>query len=372
MLYVGIDQHKRHLSICVRHEQGVVVQRRQVSTEWRGIDAFLESLERRSREQEGYVAVMEVCGFNRWLIKRLEQWGCKRVYLIAAPPQLRQKTDRRDAAKLSELLWLNRERIANGQGLVHVREVYQPTDDEQYDRQLTRLRQRLGQALTRTKNAIKGILRRHNLEQECPTKGVFTRAGMRWLETVGLPEIDRLEMDMLLAQYRMHAAHVRRAEARIEKRAAQNPRVPRLRSVPKMGAYTALALASHIGPIKRFPRARSLSNFFGITPGCRNSGETDRPGSITKAGHPFVRFLLGQMVLHALRGDPGLRKWYQRIKRRRGTKVARVAVMRRLCEAIWHILEKGEPYVAVGQSPSPRSKKKSKRRSAASSSPRAA
>ncbi|MCK4660590.1 MAG: IS110 family transposase, partial [Phycisphaerae bacterium] len=124
-----------------------------------------------------------------------------------------------------------------------------------------------------------------------------------------------------------------------------------IRSMPKPGAYTALALVAHIGPIKRFERARSLSNFFGVTPGCRNSGGTDRPGSITKAGHPLVRFLLGQMLLHALRGDPGLRAWYRQIKCRRGTKIARVAVMRRLCESIWHILRTRKPYLPAGTQP---------------------
>ncbi len=347
MLFVGIDQHKRHLTICVRNEQGEIDLRRQVSTRWEEVDRFLASLPERAAEHGGHVAVMEVCGFNGWLIKRLEQWGCKRVYVISAPDRVRQKTDRRDAAKLSELLWINRDRIAAGQSLVHVSEVYQPTEQAQYDRQLTHLRYRLGRALTRAKNRIKGILRRHNLEQECPTKGGFTQAALRWLGVVELPGLDRLELDMGLAEYRLYAQQLVEVTAMIEKRAAKNAQVRRIRTMPKPGAYTALALVAHIGPIERFPHARSLSNYFGITPGCRNSGDTDRPGSITKAGHPFIRFLLAQMVLHALRGDSGLRRWYRRVKRRRGSKVARVAVMRRLCESIWHMLSRKEDYQHV-------------------------
>ena len=115
MLFVGIDQHKRHLTVCVRDPQGEIVLRRQVSTRWEEVDRFLESLQERGAAREGYVAVIEVCGFNGWLIKRLTQWGCRRVCLIKAPDRARQKTDRRDAAKLSELLWINRDRIAAGQ-----------------------------------------------------------------------------------------------------------------------------------------------------------------------------------------------------------------------------------------------------------------
>ena len=89
MLFVGIDQHKRHLTICIRNEQGDVALRRQVSTEWERVDQFLGALQERGATGGGYVAVVEVCGFNGWLIKRLKQWGCKRVYVISAPDRVR-------------------------------------------------------------------------------------------------------------------------------------------------------------------------------------------------------------------------------------------------------------------------------------------
>ena len=120
MLFVGIDQHKRHLTVCVRDEQGEIVFRRQVRTRWEEVDRFLGLLQERGAVHGGYVAVMEVCGFNGWLIKRLTQWGCGRVCVISAPERVRQKTDRRDAAKLSELLWINRDRIAAGQSFFGV------------------------------------------------------------------------------------------------------------------------------------------------------------------------------------------------------------------------------------------------------------
>jgi transposase len=351
MWYMGIDQHKRHLTICVRDEQGDVALRRQVKTKWLELHEFLEAVRDEAAIQGGCVAVVEVRGFNRWLIRRLERAGCHRVYVITPPERPRQKTDRRDAAKLSELLWLNRDRIAAKERLIHVREVYQATDQEEYDRQLTHLRHRVGRDMTRIKNRIKGILRSHNLEQDCPTKGTFTKAGLAWLRTVNLPELEKLSMDICLSQYDLLINHIKTLDRRIDQRAEQSDTVALLRTVPRMGRQTALALAAHIGPIDRFAGPRALSNFFGLTPGSRSSGEQNRSGKITKAGHPFVRFLLCQMVLHALRGDPGLRHWYRQIKRRRGSNVARVAVMRRLCEKIWHILSKREPYQPVRPAP---------------------
>ena len=110
-----------------------------------------------------------------------------------------------------------------------------------------------------------------------------------------------------------------------------------------------MALASRIGPIERFPRPGSLANYWGLTPGCRNSGEaTDRLGSITKQGSAMARFILGQMVVHVLRRDPWMKAWYGRIKRRRGSKIARVAVMRRLATVIGQMVKHNEPYVIGG------------------------
>jgi transposase len=111
--------------------------------------------------------------------------------------------------------------------------------------------------------------------------------------------------------------------------------------------YAALALSAIIGPVNRFPRPRSLANYFGLTPGCRNSGEvTQRLGSITKQGSKMARFLLSQLSLHVLRRDGWMREWYKRIKRRRGSKIARVAVMRRLATILWQMLTRREPYLA--------------------------
>ena len=52
--------------------------------------------------------------------------------------------------------------------------------------------------------------------------------------------------------------------------------------------------------------------------------------------------------MHVLRKDAWMRDWYKAIKRRRGSKIARVAVMRRLATVIWHLLTKQEPYQCDG------------------------
>jgi len=128
-------------------------------------------------------------------------------------------------------------------------------------------------------------------------------------------------------------------------------------------AYAALALAASIGAISHFPRPRSLTNYWGLTPSCRNSGETtQRLGSITKQGSKTARFLLCQLSQHVLRRDAWMRECYKRIKRRRGSKIARVAVMRRLATIIWQMLSRQQPYVTSDPARS-RSGAESKRKS---------
>jgi hypothetical protein len=127
------------------------------------------------------VTIVEVCGFNDWLLELLAQSGCRETVLVQADRRSKRKTDRRDANKLGELLWVNRQRLAAGQPISHLRRVRILPRTEREDRRVTQLRRNLGRELTRTINAVKTILRRENLEQHCPTKGIQTRAAEQWL-----------------------------------------------------------------------------------------------------------------------------------------------------------------------------------------------
>lgn len=348
MLYLGIDQHRKQLTVCVRDEQGDVTVRRQVSTEWERVRAFLGEIRKRAGKA-GFVAILEVCGFNDWLVKLLDEYGCREVLLIQPEKRSKKKTDRRDANALGEVLWVNRERLLAGKRVQGVRRIHPPTDGEAEDRQLTELRKRLGQLRTRSINGVKHLLRKHNLEQECPTKGIATIRAKKWLATLPLGRMDRLQMDLLLVQWKLWDEQIKTLETEITRRQAENKTAAVIATVPGCAAYSSLALASRIGSIERFPRPSSLANYWGLTPACRNSGEaTDRLGSITKQGSATARFILGQLVLHVLRRDGAMRAWYGRIKKRRGSKIARVAVMRRLATILWHMVKHQEAYVSGG------------------------
>ena len=359
MLYVGCDQHRKQITVCVLNEAGEAVRRRQVSTQPEKIREFLDRT-RREAGEEGFMAIVEVCGFNDWFLELLREYGCREVVLIHPGKPSKRKTDRRDASKLSEMLWVNRGPLKRGEKPRGLRRVVIPSRNDAQDRQVTSLRQRAGRRRTRVLNALQGILRKHNLQWEQPTKHFDTLRVREWLKTLELPEIDRLEMDHLLAQWALYDEQIEQLDAKIAERAADSRNVSILRRCKGLGAYGALGLASRIGDVRRFPRPRSLANYFGLTPACRNTGDrTDRLGSITKEGSRFARFILGQLVLHVLKHDTEMRTWYRRIKRRRGSKIARVAVMRRLCTIFWHMLTHDEPYRPGGP---PRLRERRRRR----------
>jgi transposase len=346
MLYLGIDQHARQLTISLRDDQGDVLQARQVSTQPERVNAFFQQLTReRLRDGESFVAVLEVCGFNDWLIRLLQDYRCHRVILIQPDGRKKCKTDRRDAAALSELLWANRERLLLGKPVRGLRQVDIASGADQENRRLTTLRKEAGQARTRLVNTIRHLLRRHNLQWEMPTKRLPTKAAIAWLKQLALPEIDRLEMNHLLADLERARQRVKELEQVIARRCGVSAEAGLIASMPGVGHFTATALACRVGRVERFPRAASLANYWGLTPGCRNSGENQpRLGSITKAGSAMARWLLAQVTHKVLRKDARLRDWFKRIKRRRGATIARVAVLRKLATIIWHMLSKKATY----------------------------
>ena len=136
----------------------------------------------------GFVAIVEVCGFNDWLLKLLAEYGCRETMLVQPEKRTKKKTDRRDANALGELLWTNRQRLLAGKKVQSVRRISPPTDRDAEDRQLTAVRQRLGRLRTRTINKVKHLLRKHNLEQQQPAKGLDTKRTRKWLCPCGKRE----------------------------------------------------------------------------------------------------------------------------------------------------------------------------------------
>lgn len=244
MFYLGIDQHARQLTISLRDENGDVIEARQVSTQPEKVNAFFTNLTReRLRSGEEFVAVLEVCGFNDWLIEMLRNYRCHKVILIQPEGRAKRKTDRRDAAALSELLWVNRGRLLEGKPVRGLRQVDITSQTDREDRRLTTLRKQAGQARARLVNAIKQMLRRHNLQWDIPTKIFPTQKAIVWLKTLDLPKMDRMEMDYLLADLERIDQRIEELQEVLVARCYAREAATLLTSMPGVSHFTATAFA---------------------------------------------------------------------------------------------------------------------------------
>ena len=128
----------------------------------------------------------------------LKNFRYQNIVLVQPKDSSRKKTDRLVAAKLSEELWLYRNRIAQNKPINKLKIVAIPTARQNTLRQWTTLRKIARANQTKAINQIKYILRRHNLKHDLPTKTFPTIAAMEWLKNLKLPQADRMELDFAI------------------------------------------------------------------------------------------------------------------------------------------------------------------------------
>jgi len=114
-----------------------------------------------------------------------------------------------------------------------------------------------------------------------------------------------------------------------------------LTQLPGVGPFTALVILAETGDITRFPTARKLASWAGLTPTVRGSDRDAHYGHISKQGSAWLRWVLCEAAQTAKR-SPQFAVGYQAIARRRGKKIATTAVARKLLTRAWHLLTDAE------------------------------
>ena len=152
-----------------------------------------------------------------------------------------------------------------------------------------------------------------------------------------LPPIPRAVIQDCCGLLDALATPIARLDHEIAGLAKPDPRVQALQVLPGVGKLTAMTLVAEIGDIGRFPTARKLCAWAGLTPQVRNSDRTVRHGHITKQGSPWVRGILQEAAQTAKR-HPMFASTYAQLARRRGSHIATTAIARRLLARSFHIL----------------------------------
>ncbi|MFV0512545.1 MAG: IS110 family transposase [Jhaorihella sp.] len=286
------------------------------------------------------VVVMEACGGAHFWARRMQDLGHE-VRLVAPqyvrPFVKRQKNDAADA-----------EAIVIAAQRPEMRFVDPKTIDQQARATLFRSRERLVRQRTELINALRGVLYEHG--------HVFA---------TGARNLGRIEAFLMDADHGLHplvhqdcmdlvdliqdktariAVKTRQAEAL----ASQGEVTRRLKTIPGVGALTALAVETFAPPMASFKSGRDFAAWLGIVPRQHSSGGKQRLGKISKAGQGDIRRLLimGAMTRLTPRGRLGIPpgSWLARMLERKPKMLVAIALANKMARQIWALLTKQEDY----------------------------
>jgi transposase len=324
---VGIDLHRKRSHVAVLDEHGTQLLSRRIVNDPR---TFLELLE--GIDGESKIALEATYGWE-WLADVLEDAGYElhlahplRTKAIASA---RVKTDAVDARTLAHLLRAD----LLPEAYVAPRELRDLRDLLRHRVALTRIRSAL-------KQRVGAILAKHGIQR--PFSDLFGPGGLRFLEELELREGPRRRLDSLLSLIGDFDREIDATSREIDQRAKADPYVEVLCQIRGIGRYIAMLVIAEVGDIGRFPSARHLCSWAGLTPTVRSSDGKARLGHITGQGSPALRWALVEAAQHSARGGGPLRDAYERITKRRGKSVAKVAVARKILTLCFYGLRDGE------------------------------
>jgi transposase len=130
----------------------------------------------------------------------------------------------------------------------------------------------------------------------------------------------------------------------IEQEAEKYAPARRLMTHPGVGALTAVAFVLIIGEVDRFECGKQIAAYVGLVPEEDSSGERRRLGHISKQGNSLLRFLLVEAAQATVRTDPRWRNRFFHLAKRRGRKIAKVAMPRRLGVRLYWMWRRGWDY----------------------------
>jgi transposase len=134
-------------------------------------------------------------------------------------------------------------------------------------------------------------------------------------------------------------------DAKLSEWAVASAEARRLMTIPGIGVGAAAALMAAIGEISRFDSPRKLIAYLGLDAKVRQSGEDPaRHGRISKRGNAQARAVLVEAAWTAARCPGPLRAFAERLRSRKHSGIAAVAVARKIACLCWQLLTKEEDY----------------------------
>jgi transposase len=310
-------------------ETGELVERRLLHTE--EARAFYEGL-------QGPVLVgIEASGNTHWFESLLARCGHELwigdAAAIARQEGRKQKHDRRAAELILKLMLENR-----------FPKIWVPTVAERDLRQLLMHRQHLVRMRTRVKNQLQHIALNQGWQKK---HKLWSQAGLELLRSLKLEPWTQQRRDTLLQMLQELEEKIQPLDQAVEREAQAREAARRLDTHPGVGPVIALATVLTMGDVQRFPDSRSWVSYLGLNPSEASSGQRRRLGAISKQGNPFLRYLLVEGAVSAVRGDKSLARMYARLKAKKHHGVAKVAVARKLAVRLYWMARTEKSYPEV-------------------------
>jgi transposase len=324
---VGIDLHRSRSHVAVIDARGEELLSRRIVND---PAIFLELL----AEIDGdcRIALEATYGWE-WLADVLQDAGYElhlahplRTKAIASA---RVKTDAVDARTLAHLLRTD----LLPEAYIAPRELRELRDLLRHRVALTRMRSAL-------KQRVGATLARHGIQR--PYSDMFGPAATRFLVQLELPEAARRRLTSTLTLVGDFTREIELTTREIDERAKVDPYVEVLCQIRGVGRYIAMLVIAEVGDVGRFQTTRQLCSWAGMVPTVRSSDQRTRLGHISHQGSPALRWALVEAAQHAPRGGGPLRASFERIAKRRGRNVAKVAIARKILTLCFYGLRDGE------------------------------
>jgi transposase len=312
--YVGMDVHKKTIALTLLPGSGGPPVEWQEPNELRAVQRLARRLKREAGGEVSCCYEAGPTGYALW--RQLSALGIRCMVvapsLIPVKPGSRIKTDRRDARKLAELLRA---------GLLT--EVHPPSESDEALRDLCRCRDNGRDDLVRARHRLgKFLLRRHCIFSA--SKHHWGKRHQDWLQQLRFDDgASQATFDSYILTLQQCEERLARLDVQLAEFAALEPYrepVSWLRCFRGIDTVTAVSLVAELHDFRRFRTARALMAYLGLVPSEHSSGESERRGSITKAGNRHVRRLLVEAAWHN-RYRPGISL---PLRRRREGQPARV------------------------------------------------
>lgn len=314
-LYIGVDFHPHQQTVAWCDTE---------TGETETVELFHDDLDEvrkfyASFEEKAIVGV-EASAKAAWFEKMIASLGHQLLvgdpFKIRKKAETRHKNDKLDAELIQTLLMEDR-----------FPAIWRRSEEQNEILEMLRLRVKLVGQRTAVYNRLQAVAHSAGL----PKGKMSTLLFQGKLKQAELDEGARLERELLFELLESQSDKIRTIEGWLDKKADKDEQVQLLKTQNGVGTLTALAVVNTLGDVTRFDNVpKQVTSFIGYDSVDESSGSRKRFGSISKAGSPLVRFMVGQAAMRALRTDPKLKAFHKRLSRRKHKAVAKTATARKL------------------------------------------